>query len=170
MSSFLPFLPVFAGGTSKFQPVYVGDLASLVEIISGDDPAVRGIVDGKTIEAGGPDGERLQFNRARARTPTSSWSSHQIHLVLTYYETMEIVLKCKKRYRPILSLPYAFGMAQGFAMEKLPENILTLSRDQVKQLKLDNVVKSHDPSFKDIVEKYTGRKLASVHDVLPTYL
>ena len=83
---------------------------------------------------------------------------------------MEIVLKCKKRYRPILSLPYAFGMAQGFVMEKLPGNIFTLSRDQVKQLKLDNVVRSHDPSFKDLVEKHTGRSLGSVHDILPTYL
>lgn len=57
MTSFMPFLPVFAGGTTKFQPVYVGDLASLVEIISRDDLAVRSIVDGKTVEAGGPDGE-----------------------------------------------------------------------------------------------------------------
>ncbi|KAF9648494.1 NAD(P)-binding protein [Thelephora ganbajun] len=145
MSSFMPFLPVFAGGTTKLQPVYVGDLASLVEIISRNDPALRSIVDGKIVEAGGPN-------------------------VLTYYEMMEIVLKCKKRYRPILSLPYAFGIVQGFIMEKLPENIFTLSRDQVKQLKLDNIVKSHDPSFRDLVEEYTGRKLASVHDVLPTYL
>ena len=58
MSSFMPFMPVFAGGTTKFQPVYVGDLASLVEIISRGDPTVRGIVDGKVVEAGGPDGER----------------------------------------------------------------------------------------------------------------
>jgi uncharacterized protein YbjT (DUF2867 family) len=57
MSSFMPFLPVFAGGATKFQPVYVGDLAGLVEIISRKDPAVRSIVDGKTIEAGGPDGK-----------------------------------------------------------------------------------------------------------------
>jgi len=90
--------------------------------------------------------------------------------VLTYHEMMEIVLKCKKRYRPILSLPYAFGMVQGFVMEKLPENVFTLSRDQVKQLKLDNVVKLHDPSFKDLVEKHAGRKLGSVCDILPTYL
>ena len=90
--------------------------------------------------------------------------------MLTYYEMMQMVLKYKNRYRPILSLPYAFGMVQGFVMENLPENIFTLSRDQVKQLKLDNVVKSYDPSFKDLVEKHTGRKLASVHDILPTYL
>jgi len=83
---------------------------------------------------------------------------------------MQIVLKCKNRSRPILSLPYAFGMIQGFFMEKLPENLFTLSRDQVKQLKLDNMVRSHDPSFKDLVEEHAGRKLASVHDVLPTYL
>ena len=83
---------------------------------------------------------------------------------------MKIVLKCKNRYRPIVSLPYALGMIQGFVMEKLPENIFTLSRDQVRQLKLDNIVRSHDPSFKDLVENHTGRKLASVHDILPTYL
>ena len=55
-------------------------------------------------------------------------------------------------------------------MEKLPENLFTLTRDQVKQLKLDNIVRSHDPSFKDLVEEHAGRKLASVHDILPTYL
>lgn len=97
-------------------------------------------------------------------------SFQNLHLVLTYYQMMEIVLKCKKRYRPILSLPYAFGTLQGLLMEKLPENIFTLSRDQVKQLKLDNVVRLRQPSFKDLVEGYTGRKLGSVHDILPTYL
>ena len=43
--------------STKFQPVYVGDLASLVEILSRNDPAVRRMVDGKAIEAGGLDGE-----------------------------------------------------------------------------------------------------------------
>ena len=50
-------MPVFAGGTTKFQPVFAGDLASLVEIISRKDSAVRRTVDGKIIEAGGPDGK-----------------------------------------------------------------------------------------------------------------
>ena len=101
---------------------------------------------------------------------TPSLTFHNFHLVLTYYEMMQIVLKCKNRYRPILSLPYAFGMVQGFFMEKLPENLFTLSRDQVKQLKLGNIVGSHDPSFEDLLEEHAGQKLASVHDVLPTYL
>jgi len=103
-------------------------------------------------------------------SPGPSLTLHDPYSVLTYYEMMHTVLKCKNRYRPVLSLPYAFGMAQGFLMEKLPENIFTLSRDQVRQLKLDNIVRMHDPSFKDLVEGHTGRKLASVHDILPTYL
>ena len=61
MSSFMPFLPVFAGGTTEFQPVYVGDLASLVEIVSRHDPAIRSLVDGRIVEAGGPDGKN-QFD------------------------------------------------------------------------------------------------------------
>jgi len=58
----MPFLPVFAGGATKFQPVYVGDLASLVETTSAGDPTIGSIVDGKTVEAGGPDGEALRTN------------------------------------------------------------------------------------------------------------
>ena len=81
----MPFLPVFAGGTTRFQPVYVGDLASLVEIISRNDPTIRSIVDGKTIEAGGPDGEN-EFNGTWTRTPhhTSadlSQSSFSVHIL-----------------------------------------------------------------------------------------
>ena len=101
---------------------------------------------------------------------TPSLTFHNLHSVFTYYEMMEIVLQCKNRYRPVLSLPYAFGMAQGFIMERLPENIFTLSRDQVRQLKLDNVVRLHRPSFKYLLEQHSSRKLAAVRDVLPTYL
>ena len=89
---------------------------------------------------------------------------------MTYREMVEIVLKSTRRQRPILSLPYAFGMVQGFVMEKLPENIFTLSRDQVRQLKLDNIVRSYDPSFKDLLRRHAGRELASVDSLLSTYI
>lgn len=69
MSSFLPFLPVFGGGTTKFQPVYVGDLASLVEIVSHNDPTIRSMVDGKTVEAGGPDGKDQSIGTRREARP-----------------------------------------------------------------------------------------------------
>lgn len=50
-------MPVFGGGTTRFQPVYAGDIARAVEIASRtlDKEAVNA-TNGKVIEAGGPDG------------------------------------------------------------------------------------------------------------------
>ncbi|PBK74860.1 NAD(P)-binding protein [Armillaria solidipes] len=50
-----PFLPVFGGGASKFQPVYVEDLMRAVEIIAIADAKVRKEVSGKIMETGSPD-------------------------------------------------------------------------------------------------------------------
>jgi NADH dehydrogenase len=57
LSRLLPFMPVFGGGKSRFQPVYVGDIARCVEIVSRNDREVQRLVSGKIIEAGGPDSE-----------------------------------------------------------------------------------------------------------------
>jgi uncharacterized protein YbjT (DUF2867 family) len=54
LAKYLPFLPVFGGGTSLFQPVYVGDLARLVEILSRKPDVGQKLFEGKVIEAGGP--------------------------------------------------------------------------------------------------------------------
>ncbi|EIM92264.1 NAD-P-binding protein [Stereum hirsutum FP-91666 SS1] len=148
LSKILPFMPTFGGGTSKFQPVYVGDIAKLVEIITRDDPAILKQVKGKVIEAGGPD-------------------------VITYRQVMELVLRYGNRTRPILSLPWAIGSIQGALLEQFPPNLFTITRDQVEQLKDDNVVTSNPTpnhvSFESILK---GRNLAltSVHEILPTYL
>jgi hypothetical protein len=61
MSKFLPFLPVFRGGQSRFQPVYVGDIARAVELISRKDPAIEKHVAGKFLEAGGPESLFTKF-------------------------------------------------------------------------------------------------------------
>ena len=49
-------LPVFGKGDTRFQPVYVGDIGLLVEILTRNGEKVA---DGKIIEAAGPDGESL---------------------------------------------------------------------------------------------------------------
>jgi uncharacterized protein YbjT (DUF2867 family) len=54
LSRYLPVLPVFGKGDTRFQPVYVGDVGRLVEILTRKN-AVND-ADGKIIEAGGPDG------------------------------------------------------------------------------------------------------------------
>lgn len=55
-------------------------------------------------------------------------------LVFTYREIMQLVLRYSGREgrRLILSLPYWVGMLQGFFLEKLPENLFTVTRDQVR--------------------------------------
>ena len=52
-------------------------------------------------------------------------------VVFTYREMMQLVLTYTHRKRPIISLPWFVGGMQGWLLEKLPENILTLTRDQV---------------------------------------
>jgi len=149
LAKILPFLPVFGGGQSKFQPVYVGDVARAVEIASRNDKAVHQFVDGKIIEAGGPD-------------------------IFTYREMMELVLKYSNRWRPILSLPFGVGLMQGFVLEKLPLNLFTVTRAQVEQLKSDNIVNISPPSghvsFVDLIDRFSSSPLTSAHDVLPKYL
>ncbi|EIW87054.1 NAD(P)-binding protein [Coniophora puteana RWD-64-598 SS2] len=149
MSRFLPFMPVFGGGKTRFQPVYVGDIGRAVELLSRNDPEVEKDVSGKIIEAGGPE-------------------------VFTYEEIMRLVLHYTGRRRPILSLPFGVGKLQAAVLEKLPENLFTLTQDQVEQLKIDNIVNpnplSEHMSFEDILQKHASCPLTSVHSILPTYL
>jgi uncharacterized protein YbjT (DUF2867 family) len=50
---------VFGGGTSRFQPVFVGDIGRAVEIASRKDQEVQDAVAGKIVEAGGPESEYI---------------------------------------------------------------------------------------------------------------
>ncbi|KAH7909782.1 hypothetical protein BJ138DRAFT_1066393 [Hygrophoropsis aurantiaca] len=150
LSKYLPFMPVFGGGLTRFQPVFVGDIGRAVEIISRNDEGIQKKFRGKIIEAGGPE-------------------------VLTYREMMETLLYYMDRRRPIISIPFAVGMAQGLILERLPESLFTLTRAQVEQLKSDNIVSSPDSdqvSFADLIAAHTPAHdtLRSVHDILPTYL
>lgn len=119
----MPVMPVFGGGWNLFQPVYVGDIARAVEVISRDDPEIRKLVDGKIIEAGGPDG--------RTRQPSEDLSLLiGLFPVMSFREVIQAVLHTKKRWRPIVSLPYFVGQVQAQIFERLPQNGLTITRDQ----------------------------------------
>lgn len=50
-------LPVFGKGDTRFQPVYVGDIGLLVEILTRNGSEKVADADGKIIEAAGPDGK-----------------------------------------------------------------------------------------------------------------
>jgi hypothetical protein len=45
---------------------------------------------------------------------------------------MELVVRYTGRYRPIAPIPWKVGDLQGRILERLPANIFTITRDQVR--------------------------------------
>ncbi|PKY17091.1 NAD(P)-binding protein [Rhizophagus irregularis] len=137
LTKYLPFMPVFSGGKTKFQPVYVWDVANAI-VKSSSDPKFYG----KTFELGGPN-------------------------VYTYKEIIQLTLNQAGIRRPIISLPWSIGMIQGFFLEKLPPNLFTITRDQIKLLRKDNIV-SNDPNILNLKDLKIDPTPA--HKVLFMYL
>ena len=107
MSQLSPALPLIGGGRTRFQPVYVGDVAdAIIAALSRADSV------GKTYELGGP-------------------SVYSLRDLLVY------LLKVTGRRRLLLSLPFGLASLQGRLLQLLPEPPLTadqvelLKRDSV---------------------------------------
>lgn len=95
MARVSPVLPLVGGGTTKFQPVFVGDVAQAIESALLD-PATQG----KTYELGGP-------------------------RVYSFRALMELLLKEIKRHRPLVTLPTLLAKVQATFLERLPKPPLT---------------------------------------------
>ncbi|WP_026613537.1 complex I NDUFA9 subunit family protein [Ensifer aridi] len=110
MARLSPVLPLVGGGHTKFQPVYVADVAEAVA------RAVDGKLKGGTIyELGGPQ-------------------------VLTFRECLEIMLKTIDRKRRFVSIPFGIASLMGSVASLVPFITPPLTADQVVLLKTDNVV------------------------------
>lgn len=112
MATMAPALPLIGGGETKFQPVYVGDVAeAIARCVLRDDTA------GRTFELGGP----------------AIWSFKDI---LIY------ILRETGRDRMLAPLPFfAAKIIGGFAQLTAAVGIApVLTRDQVILLESDNVV------------------------------
>jgi NADH dehydrogenase len=95
MARMSPALPLIGGGHTKFQPVFVGDVARAVA------RAVGGSAKGGTIyELGGPE-------------------------VKTFKELMEYVLAVTERRRLLVPLPFGLAKLQAFFLQFLPTPLLT---------------------------------------------
>ena len=112
----LPVLPL-AGAETKFQPVFVGDVAEAVA--RGVDGTIAG---GKTYELGGPE-------------------------IVTLRALVEYVLKVTERRRILVPLPFGLATLQARALTiadtltlGLLPDALKLTPDQVEMLRVDNVV------------------------------
>jgi uncharacterized protein YbjT (DUF2867 family) len=123
LARFTPALPLIGGGHTKFQPVYVGDVAAaIVRVVN--DSASRG----RTYELGGPK-------------------------VITFKELLQFILGETGRKRLLVPWPFFLASINGFFLQMpsaiLPiPPILTV--DQVRLLRSDNVVRGGLPGFADL--------------------
>jgi NADH dehydrogenase len=109
MSRISPALPLIGGGKTRFQPVYVGDVA---------DAAMTAVAEtktkGKTYELGGPK-------------------------IYTFKQLMELMLREIRRKRLLLPIPFEVAKVQAGVAELLPKPLLTrdqvtlLKQDNVVQ-------------------------------------
>lgn len=95
LSRFTPLLPLFGGGKTKFQPVFVGDVALAVSAAL-KDPATQG----KIYELGGPD-------------------------VMTFKEVFQIIAEVTGRKRLLLPVPFFVAWFQGLVFQLLPNPLIT---------------------------------------------
>jgi len=143
LATFSPMLPLIGGGTTRFQPVFVGDVARA---------AVRALADplalGRTYELGGPG-------------------------VHTFRELIELTLREIGRSRLLVPVPWPlagligrtgdFGAWLRSPMPMLPEPPLT--SDQVALLRYDNIVSPGAAGLADL-----GVAATALAPILPTYL
>ncbi|MFA5951636.1 MAG: complex I NDUFA9 subunit family protein [Hyphomicrobium sp.] len=110
MARMSPVLPLIGGGRTKFQPVYVGDVAAAVAaaLDGAGEP-------GKIYELGGPE-------------------------VLSFRELLDRTQKYADRRRPYMPLPFWLAKLQAILTWPLPNSLRPLTYDQVRLLERDNVV------------------------------
>ena len=95
MARLSPVLPLIGGGATRFQPVFVGDVAEAVA------KAVDGEAKGGTVyELGGPE-------------------------VFSFKELMEITLTTIGRKRVLLPMPFALAKLEASLLQFLPNPLLT---------------------------------------------
>lgn len=138
MTRFGPVLPV-VGAETKFQPVYVDDVAEAACL------AVTGSATPGVYELGGPD-------------------------VNTFRTLMEQMLEVIHRRRLIVNIPFFAAAVMGAVFDtvnKLSGGVIpaTITRDQVKNLRKDNVVTQGAKSLADL-----GITPVPLEAVLPDYL
>jgi len=90
-----PALPLIGGGQTKFQPVFVGDVAAAITK-AADGESRKGV----TYELGGPD-------------------------VRTFKELLEFILATTERRRLLVPMPFAVAEFEAWFLQFLPKPLLT---------------------------------------------
>lgn len=135
-------MPLIGGGKTKFQPVFVGDVADAVcAALEREDAR------GRIYELGGP------------RT-------------YSFKELLNFVRHETQRNVPLAPLPFVFahplGLAIGWTFKLIPFAAPPLTGDQVTMLKRDNIVGSE--SGVGTLADLGVTQLETVESIAPTYL
>jgi NADH dehydrogenase len=98
MARFFPALPLIGGGKTRFQPVFVGDVAQAI-VTSLDSAEARG----RTYELGGP-------------------------TIYSFKELLQLILKETGRRRALVPLPFGLAMVKAAFLQILPKPLLTVDQ------------------------------------------
>lgn len=129
MATMLPALPLIGGGKTKFQPVYVGDIAdAVIHVVTNKISDAKG----KTYELAGPE-------------------------IVSFKEIYQILLEEINRDKKLVSVPWFVAKIQGFFLGLLPKPLLTM--DQVKSLKYDNIKHDDSLGLQDLSVKPTAMRV-----------
>ena len=143
ISCISPILPI-VGGSTKFQPVYVDDIAkTVVGVLQTEAPNLK--KNNTIFELGGPE-------------------------IISFNSLMVKMLSIIYRKKLIINLPFWLAKAMcpiililnKLTFKKIP---LLITEDSVKQLKNDNIVSKEYLSFEDLEIKPKSLDL-----ILPSYL
>lgn len=110
MARISPLLPLIGGGKSKFEPVFVGDLASAIAAAAAGAGKA-----GQVYEIGGPE-------------------------VLTFRQILDKTQAWSERKRGYLRLPFWLAKLQALLTWPLPNALRPVTVDQLRMLQVDNVV------------------------------
>ena len=122
MATMAPALPLIGGGETRFQPVYVGDVAEAIA-----RGVTRADAAGRTYELGGPS-------------------------LYTFREVLELVRRETGRDRMLVSVPFIVAKPLGSLLQLSRFVGLTppLTHDQVLMLEKDNVVAADALGLSDL--------------------
>ncbi|MBM3607398.1 MAG: complex I NDUFA9 subunit family protein [Alphaproteobacteria bacterium] len=141
-----PVMPLIGGGQTKFQPVYVGDVAGAIARL-----AAGAGQPGAVYELGGPE-------------------------VKTFEELLRFICEETGRKRAFVPVPWALASFKAFGLEmtrKLSLGLwpewLTVTRDQIRLLQNDNVVSPQAKAEGRTLEGL-GVTPSAMAAIVPSYL
>lgn len=140
MARLSPVLPLIGGGRTKFQPVYVGDIANAVANAIEEQGSPETV-----YELGGPN-------------------------ILSFRELLDLTQEYSGRKRAYLPMPFWLAKLQALLTWPLPQSLRPITVDQVRLLEVDNVVSEQAQKEHRDFAALGVSSASAVASIVPTYL